>query len=34
MFAVDTYGVAEIAASGLPWRAEVCQQVFDEAAVD
>jgi putative transposase len=34
VFAVDTYGVAEIAASGLPWRAEVCQQVFDEAAVD
>jgi putative transposase len=34
VFAVDTRGVAEIAATGLPWRAQVCQQVFEEAAVD
>jgi putative transposase len=32
--AVDTNGVAELVVSGLPWRAEVCQQVFEEAAVD
>ena len=32
--AVDTNGVAEIAVTGLEWRAEVCQQVFEEAAVD
>jgi putative transposase len=32
--AVDTNGVAGLVVSGLPWRAEVCQQVFEEAAVD
>lgn len=31
--AVDAKGVAELVA-GLHWRAEVCQQVFEEAAVD
>jgi putative transposase len=34
VFTVDTTGVAETVATGLPWRAEVCQQVFEEAAVD
>ena len=34
MLAVDTDGVAEVVVTGLPWRAEVCQQVFEEAAVD
>jgi putative transposase len=33
-FTVDTVGVAEVVVTGLPWRAEVCQQVFEEAAVD
>ena len=33
-FAVETTGVAAIVVTGLPWRAEVCQQVFEEAAVD
>jgi hypothetical protein len=32
--AVDTDGVAEVVTTGLPWRREVCQQVFEEAAVD
>jgi putative transposase len=32
--AVDTNGVAEVVVTGLGWRAEVCQQVFEEAAVD
>jgi putative transposase len=32
--AVDSDGVAEVVVTGLPWRAEVCQQVFEEAAVD
>jgi putative transposase len=31
---VDTDGVAEVVATGLRWRREVCQQVFEEAAVD
>jgi putative transposase len=31
---VDSDGVAEVVVTGLPWRAEVCQQVFEEAAVD
>ena len=34
VFTVDTGGEAEIEVTGLPWRAEVCQQVFEEAAVD
>ncbi|WP_141717937.1 RNA-guided endonuclease TnpB family protein [Nocardia altamirensis] len=32
--AVDRGGVAEIEVTGLVWRNEVCQQVFEEAAVD
>ena len=31
---LDTTGEAEIVVTGLPWRFEVCQQVFEEAAVD
>ena len=34
VFAVDTSGVAEVVVTGLAWRTEVCQQVFEEAAVD
>jgi putative transposase len=34
LIAVDTDGVAEVVVTGLPWRTEVCQQVFEEAAVD
>ncbi len=34
MFTVDTDGVAEVAVTGLAWRGQVCQQVFEEAAVD
>lgn len=34
VFAVDTDGVAKTVVSGLVWRREVCQQVFEEAAVD
>jgi len=34
VFTVDTTGEAAIVVTGLPWRAEVCQQVFEEAAVD
>ena len=34
VFTVDTTGVAATVVTGLPWRAEVCQQVFEEAAVD
>ncbi len=33
-FTLDTAGSAEVVVTGLPWRAEVCQQVFEEAAVD
>jgi putative transposase len=33
-FAVDTDGVVEIRITGLAWRTEVCQHVFEEAAVD
>ena len=33
-FAVDRSGVAELRVTGLAWRGEVCQQVFEEAAVD
>ena len=34
VFAVETTGDTAIVVTGLPWRAEVCQQVFEEAAVD
>ena len=34
VFSVDGDGVAEIVVTGLPWRSHVCQQVFEEAAVD
>ena len=34
IFTVDTQGNAEVAVTGLAWRAQVCQQVFEEAAVD
>ena len=34
VFAVDTDGDAEIRGTRLRWRVEVCQQVFEEAAVD
>jgi putative transposase len=33
-FSVSNDGVAEVVVTGLPWRFEVCQQVFEEAAVD
>ncbi|WP_330180416.1 transposase [Nocardia sp. NBC_01503] len=34
VFAVSPGGVAEVEVTGLEWRTEVCQQVFEEAAVD
>jgi putative transposase len=34
VIAVDSAGVAEIQVTGLAWRTQVCQQVFEEAAVD
>ncbi|MFD3707543.1 zinc ribbon domain-containing protein [Nocardia sp. NPDC058658] len=34
VFAVDTDGVTEVRVTGLAWRSQVCQQVFEEAAVD
>jgi putative transposase len=34
VFTVDAEGVAEMVVTGLVWRREVCQQVFEEAAVD
>ncbi|WP_169814433.1 helix-turn-helix domain-containing protein [Nocardia pseudovaccinii] len=34
MFPVDSGGVATVVVTGLAWRHEVCQQVFEEAAVD
>jgi putative transposase len=34
VIAVDGDGAAEVAVTGLSWRREVCQQVFEEAAVD
>ncbi len=34
VFTVDTGGRAEPVVTGLPWRTQVCQQVFEEAAVD
>jgi putative transposase len=34
VIAVDPAGTATVEATGLSWRGEVCQQVFEEAAVD
>jgi putative transposase len=34
VFTVDTTGVAATVVTGLAWRRQVCQQVFEEAAVD
>ncbi|MDR3654999.1 MAG: RNA-guided endonuclease TnpB family protein [Mycobacterium sp.] len=34
VFVVDAEGVTEAVVTGLAWRAQVCQQVFEEAAVD
>jgi putative transposase len=34
VFTVDTHGVAAVGVTGLSWRSQVCQQVFEEAAVD
>jgi putative transposase len=34
LIAVNAGGVAEIVVTGLLWRGEACQQVFEEAAVD
>ena len=34
VFTVGNDGVAETVVTGLAWRREVCQQVFEEAAVD
>jgi putative transposase len=34
VFTVDTEGIVDTVVTGLAWRAEVCQQVFEEAAVD
>jgi putative transposase len=34
VFIVDSDGVIETVVTGLAWRTEVCQQVFEEAAVD
>jgi putative transposase len=34
VFSIDTTGVTQIVVTGLPWRGQVCQQVFEEAAVD
>jgi hypothetical protein len=31
---VDSVGIAEVEVTGLGWRGEVCQQVFEEAAVE
>ena len=34
IFTVGSDGIAELVVTGLGWRGEVCQQVFEEAAVD
>jgi putative transposase len=34
VFAVDAQGEAQIVVTGLRWRGQLCQQVFEEAAVD
>ncbi|ORA32685.1 RNA-guided endonuclease InsQ/TnpB family protein [Mycobacterium aquaticum] len=34
VFTVNAHGDVEVVVKGLSWRREVCQQVFEEAAVD
>jgi putative transposase len=34
IFAVDAGGVAQVEVTGLTWRNQVSQQVFEEAAID
>jgi putative transposase len=34
VFSVDAEGIVTTVVTGLAWRADVCQQVFEEAAVD
>ncbi|MEV6660566.1 RNA-guided endonuclease TnpB family protein [Nocardia fluminea] len=34
VFVINATGVTEVQVTGLAWRTEVCQQVFEEAAVD
>jgi putative transposase len=34
VFAVEAEGTVEAVVTGLAWRGQVCQQVFEEAAVD
>jgi putative transposase len=34
VFTIDRTGETQIVVTGLPWRGQVCQQVFEEAAVD
>ena len=34
VFTVDTTGEVDTVVTGLAWRSEVCQQVFEQAAVD
>jgi len=34
VFIIDHEGCAEVVVTGLAWRGHVCQQVFEEAAVD
>lgn len=34
VFTVDAAGGVEVVVTGLSWRGQVCQQVFEEAAVD
>ena len=34
VFTVDAEGTVDTVVTGLAWRGEVCQQVFEEAAVD
>ncbi|QDP79432.1 transposase [Nocardia otitidiscaviarum] len=34
VFTVDAAGTAQVRVTGLVWRDQVCQQVFEEAAVD
>jgi putative transposase len=34
VFAAGRGGQTEVVVTGLPWRGQVCQQVFEEAAVD
>src|SRR5437660_8083235 len=34
VFTVDSTGEAAVVVTGLRWRQNVCQQVFEEAAVD